>query len=80
MGLFSRKNKKEVKNKGKHTEEMLKATILKKALKENQEKESRIIDLENNLDFINENLNLIREKCKKSKAKIAEEILKMIGE
>ena len=60
--------------------EIFKDTILQEALKENVDKQNKIIDLENNMDFLYENLDLIREKCKKNnRSKLAKEILDMIG-
>ena len=79
MSLFRRK-KKEVENKKVDMTEIFKDTILQEALKENVDKQNKIIDLENNMDFLYENLDLIREKCKKNnRSKLAKEILDMIG-
>lgn len=79
MSLFRRK-KKDVENKKVDMTEIFKDTILQEALKENVDKQNKIIDLENNMDFLYENLDLIREKCKKNnRSKLAKEILDMIG-
>lgn len=79
MSLFRRK-KKDVENKKVDMIEIFKDTILQEALKENVDKQNKIIDLENNMDFLYENLDLIREKCKKNnRSKLAKEILDMIG-
>lgn len=79
MSLFRRK-KKDVENKKVDMAEIFKDTILQEALKENVDKQNKIIDLENNMDFLYENLDLIREKCKKNnRSKLAKEILDMIG-
>lgn len=80
MSLFRRK-KKDVENKKVDMTEIFKDTILQEALKENVDKQNKIIDLENNMDFLYENLDLIREKCKKNnRSKLAKEILDIIGE
>ena len=79
MSLFRRK-KKDVENKKVDMTEIFKDTILQEALKENVDKQNKIIDLENKMDLLYENLDLIREKCKKNnRSKLAKEILDMIG-
>ena len=79
--FFSKKRKqKRADLSAKRTQQVLKDAILDKALEENLEKQNKIIDLENNLDFINEILAMIRHKCKKNNTKLAKEILGLIGE
>lgn len=81
MKLFSflKKEKKEEKRNG---NQVLREMILKKALKENQEKQTQIENLEKNLEVLQTTIENIKELCKKDKSTVVskKKILEELGE
>lgn len=81
--MFGFKTKKE-KKEGKHFKmngDLIGDMIIEKALRENQQKQAEIINLESNIEVLQNSIEKVKEICSKTKSsKVAREILKELGE
>lgn len=81
--MFGFKKKKE-KKEGKHFKtngDLIGDMIIEKALRENQQKQAEIINLESNIEVLQNSIEKVKEICSKTKSsKVAREILKELGE
>lgn len=81
--MFGFKKRKESKE-GKHfrvNADLIGDMIIEKALKENQQKQAEIVNLESNIEVLQNSIEKVKEICSKTKSsKVAREILKELGE
>lgn len=81
--MFGFKKKKE-KKEGKHFKmngDLIGDMIIEKALRENQQKQAEIVNLESNIEVLQNSIEIVKEICSKTKSsKVAREILKELGE